>query len=312
MLAAFESILPIFLLIVAGNVLRRLPLIAPGAWPGLEQLNYWFLYPALLFITILRADFSGLSLDAMLLALLVALALMIGLVLALWPLLRSGNLVTAAQYSSVFQTAVRWNGFMAFAVAEKLFPPEGAAVVALVMAVIIAPINVASVAVVTRFADRSADWGKVLRAIATNPLIVASVVAVLLRQLPFGLYGPVGDTLEMVGRASLGMGLIVIGASLQPGRIFSARAALWIPVAVKLVLFPLVVVATAVAFGVAGPQLSYLALCGAVPTATNGYLLARQLGGDAELYAEITTLQTVLSFLTIPAALALTAYATTG
>ena len=37
----------------------------------------------------------------------------------------------------------------------------------------------------------------------------------------------------------------------------------------------------------------------------NGYLLARQLGGDAELYAAVTTLQTAVSFFTIPAMLAL-------
>ena len=45
MLATFESILPVFLLIVAGNLLRRLPLIDQGGWRGLEQLGYWFLYP---------------------------------------------------------------------------------------------------------------------------------------------------------------------------------------------------------------------------------------------------------------------------
>ncbi len=66
------------------------------------------------------------------------------------------------------------------------------------------------------------------------------------------------------------------------------------------------------AFGVTGVQLSYLALCGAVPTAMNGYLLARQLGGDAELYAAVTTLQTALSFLTIPAVLAVTAQLSAG
>ena len=37
----------------------------------------------------------------------------------------------------------------------------------------------------------------------------------------------------------------------------------------------------------------------------NGYLLARQLGGDAPLYAAVTTLQTAVSFFTMPAALAL-------
>jgi malonate transporter len=33
----------------------------------------------------------------------------------------------------------------------------------------------------------------------------------------------------------------------------------------------------------------------------NGYLLARQMGGDAPLYAAVATVQTVASFLTIPA-----------
>jgi hypothetical protein len=52
--------------------------------------------------------------------------------------------------------------------------------------------------------------------------------------------------------------------------------------------------------GLDGQQLSYLALCAAVPTAMNGYVLARQMGGDAELYAAIATIQTAFSFLSIP------------
>jgi malonate transporter len=35
--------------------------------------------------------------------------------------------------------------------------------------------------------------------------------------------------------------------------------------------------------------LTILALCAAVPTAMNGYLLARQMGGDAPLYAAVAT-----------------------
>lgn len=312
LIAIFESILPIFLLIVAGMLLRRLPLIDERAWPGLEQLGYWFLYPALLFTTILRADFSGLELDAMMLALATALAFMIGLTLLLWPVLGRAGIVPESEYSSFFQTTVRWNGFMALAVAEKIFPPEGAAVVALVMAVIIAPLNVASVAVVSRFAERAASWPAVGRAVVTNPLIVAVIAAVLIRQMPVPLYGPVTETLHLIGRASIGMGLIAIGAGLRPGQMFSPRVSIWLSVVLKLLLFPAVVVATALSFGVGPQQVGYLALCGAVPTAMNGYLLARQLGGDAELYAAITTLQTALSFLTLPAALYATAYVTAG
>jgi malonate transporter and related proteins len=90
------------------------------------------------------------------------------------------------------------------------------------------------------------------------------------------------------------------------------RLAIWLPTVLKLAVFPALLVATAKAFGVTGMQLSYLALCEAVPTAMNGYLLARQLGGDAELYAAVTTFQTGLSFLTIPTVLALTAQLNAG
>lgn len=312
MLAIVESILPVFLLIGAGAVLRRLPVISESAWPGMEQLSYWFLYPSLLFVTIYNADFSGLQLDSMLATLLISLAIMIALMFSLWPLLRRSGMVARSEYSSVFQTAIRWNGFIALPVATKIFPPEGAAVVALAMAVIIIPINVIVIFVVMRFADREANLGKTLLQVALNPLVVGVLAAVVLRNTPFGLYQPFNETLRLIGNAALGLGLMGIGASLRPGDLATMRVALWLPIIIKLLLFPAVMLGTALLVGVEGQALSYLVLCASVPTAMNGYLLARQLGGDAELYAAVTTIQTGLAFLTIPAMLLLTAQLSSG
>lgn len=309
MLAAFESILPIFLLILGGNLLRRLPVIDSGAWLGLEQIGYWFLYPALIFVTIYNADFGQLELNALTLALATALAVMVALTCGLWPLLDRSGLARKSEFSSIFQTAVRWNSFMALAIAQKIFPPGGTAVVALVMAIIIIPLNLMTVFLVSRFADRATNWRKIGRDMAINPMILGSLAGILFRFLPFQLYGPLNQTLGLIGSAALGMGLLAIGASLRLGDL-RPRVALLLPVTLKLLLFPALLVGTAVAFGVTGSQLSYLALCAAVPTAMNGYLLARQLGGDAELYAAVTTVQTAASFLTIPAVLALTAQIT--
>lgn len=307
MIATFESILPIFLLIVAGNLLRRSPVIDRAAWNGLEQLGFWFLYPALLFASILRADFSRLELGPLIVALVAALFLGMGAMMALWPALRATGKIARSEYSTVFQTAVRWNGFMALAIAEKLFPPEGVAVVALAMAAIVIPVNIASVFVVTRFADAQADWGTIIRRMAVNPLILAATAGLLARHIPGGLYGPLDVTLSLVARAALGMGLIAIGAGLKPGDMFSARASLWLPVVFKLLLYPAILVGLGLAFGVTGEAILWLALCGAVPTAMNGYLLARQMGGDAPLYAATVTMQTAVSFFSIPAVLGLAA-----
>lgn len=312
MLAVFESSFPIFLLIFVGMALRRTPLVDEAGWPGMEQLTYWFLYPALLFVTVLNADFTGLALDRMLVSLLLGLGAMIALSLAMWWPVRTLGLASAREFGSMFQSSIRWNGFMALAIAQSLFGSAGAAVVALVMAVIIVPINVASVSVLSFFSGRDLALGKVLRQIAINPFIISIVLALMLRMTPGGLYGPLNETLTLVGSAALGLGLISIGAGLRPGDLLSARATMWLPVFVKLILFPAVLVAIALSFGVTGDQLLYLTLCAAVPTAMNGYLLARQLGSDAELYAAITTIQTGLSFFTIPAVLAVTAQLTSG
>jgi malonate transporter len=137
-------------------------------------MGFYVLYPALLFVTIVRADFSALSFDVVVVALGVAGTRSQLFTLALWPLLRDRLGLSGPSFSSVFQTTVRWNGFLAFAVAEKLFPPEGAAMVALVMAIVIIPINMESVAVVAWFTERSAEFRRSARKIAVNPLILAA------------------------------------------------------------------------------------------------------------------------------------------
>lgn len=312
MLAIFESILPVFLLIVLGNLMRRMRVMDETGWRGLEQLGYWVLYPVLLFTTVVGADFSSLALDAMFAALLGAVFVVAAMVLATWPLWRRTGAATRAEFSSIFQTSIRWNGFVALAVAQKLYPPEASAVVALAMAVIIIPINIFSVSVVSRFGHGGASWAGVFRAMASNPLIISVMAGLIARLLPSGLYGPLGSSLDLLGQAAIGMGLVSIGAGLRPADMLSARPAVWFAVVVKLVLMPAVMCGLGLAVGLTGLPLVYVVLCGSVPTALNGYMLARQLGGDAEFYAAVTTIQTALAMLTMPAALAFAAYAASG
>ncbi|MFZ2101318.1 MAG: AEC family transporter [Oricola sp.] len=312
MLPTFSAILPIFLLIVFGQGLRHLPLFSTEFWRGLDVMGFYVLYPALLFVTIVRADFSSLSFDVIVIALAIAGTAIALFTLAIWPMLRDRIALDRPAFSSVFQTTVRWNGFIAFAVAEKLFPPEGAAMVALVMAVVIIPINMESVAVVAWFTAKSPNLGAVLRRIAVNPLVLAATAALILRSLPFDIPGPLMEMLNLVARAALGMGLMAIGAGLRPQDALRPNAAVLLAAANKLIVFPAMVIAVAIALGLDGQQLSYLALCAAVPTAMNGYVLARQMGGDAELYAAIATIQTAVSFVSIPVILAVVAQLSAG
>lgn len=303
MFAVFAAILPIFLLLLLGQGLRRLPVFTAEFWRGLDTMGFYVLYPALLFVTIARADYGTLAFRSIAAALAFATIAITVLTLALWPVLRRRGL-DGPGFSSVFQTALRWNGFLAFAIAEKLFPPEGAAMVALVMAIVIIPVNLITVPVVALFAGRDPNLAGVLRKIAVNPLILATGAGIVMHAMPFRLPAPLMQMLDFVARAALGMGLMAIGAGLRPRDALRPSATTMLGVAIKLAIYPVLVLSAAMAFGVHGQQLEYLALCAAVPTAMNGYVLARQMGGDAELYAAIATVQTAISFLSIPAVLA--------
>ncbi len=118
MIIVFESILPIFLLVLLGAWLKRTTLVDQNLWLGLEQFGYYILFPALLFSTLAQADFSGMKADATAIATIGSVSLMSVFVLLLWPLFRNRE-VSGASFTSVFQTATRWNGFMALAIAQK-------------------------------------------------------------------------------------------------------------------------------------------------------------------------------------------------
>ena len=311
MLIIFESILPIFLLVLLGIALKRSPLINGSFWDGLEQCGYYVLFPALLFHTLATADFASLETGAIGVTAVVVVVLVSALVLSLWPLLRRIG-VTPSAYSSVFQTATRWNAFIALAIAGKTYGDLGLTVVALVMAVVIVPINLINVAVLLSFSGTRTSRGAFVLRIVTNPLIISSLLGVIVNRLGVPIYEPLMTSVDLVGRAALSLGLIAVGAGLRISDALKPRPLVLFSTAIKLVFFPLLMIAAAIIAGVTGPAVALLGLSAGVPTAMNGYLLAKKMGGDAELYAATATVQTVFSFVTIPLVLMVAAQFAAG
>ena len=311
MIPIFESTLPIFLLVILGVVLKRAPIVDRSVWHGLEEVGYYVLFPAIIFLTLLRADFGGFDLTEVAAGCMLTVVLSFVLMILTWPLFRARG-VTASEFTTVLWTTTRWNGFVALAIADKLFGANGLALTALVMAIVMIPINLGNVGLMVWLLSPSRDFASFIRRILTNPLIMACIAALLLRNFGVVLYPPVEQAIGLVVNASLGMGLIMVGAGLRIRDTMRPRFVALLCTAVKLLVYPLLLAATCWLFGLSGKNLVIIALCGGVPTAMNGYLLARQLGGDAPLYATIATLQTAWSFLTLPLAIYVATLASAG
>jgi malonate transporter and related proteins len=302
MLDVVLSLVPVFSLIALGGVLRRFDLLSADGWAALERLTYFVLFPPLMFMSIVEGSFAGEEALKLGLALAGTVVTMAALMLLLRPVLPA----TGPQFSSIFQAGVRWSGYVALGVIAGLQGEQGVALSAVGFAVLVPINNVMSVTVLSRYANSSpAPFSRVVRSVATNPLIISTVLAILLVGFGVRVSAPISDTLNMLGQATVALGLICVGAALDFRSMLTAPAPLAIGAALRLAVMPAVAAGMSYAIGLSDTSFEVAMVCVAAPVATSAYILSRQLGGDATLMANIITLTTLLSLVTIPLTLML-------
>lgn len=296
-----ESLIPIFALIVLGQVLKRYDFPGAAFWPFAEKLTYYILFPALLLYTLATTDLSGLDAAPMAAALIGALGLVAILLILLKPRLGFDN----PSFTSLFQGCIRPNTYIGLAATIALYQNNGAALAAIAIISVIPFVNLLSVMALARYGSaHHRGWLYTLPAIAKNPLIIACVLGIILngyyRYLPWGT----GRILDLLGRASLPLGLLIVGAGLDVRSLSAQKAATSLASAMKLLLLPLLTMIMCRFFDVGYLASTVAVLFAALPGAPSSYVLSRQLGGDHDLMAGILTVETALAFVTMPVILA--------
>jgi malonate transporter and related proteins len=305
MAVVISALLPVFLMIVLGFVLKRSLMRLDTQLHGLERLTYYVLFPTLLIQTLVQADLSSVPVAGVGGALLLAALVMSLLCLALRPLFSRWK-IDGPAFTSIFQGATRWQTFVALAVSSNLFGHTGLALASVAMVAIIPLVNVLSVWVLAQYASPVKQSVRaIVMTVVQNPLIWACAIGLAVNVMHVPLPKLWHDVADALGRSSLGIGLLVTGAGLHLEGLFRPSLAASVAVFFKLVLMPVLGVVLALWFGISGTSLVIVAVCSAVPTSSSAYVLARQMGGDAPLLAQIITLQTILAAITMPIAIAL-------
>lgn len=296
MLEIALSLLPVFALILLGAGLKQAGFPGDALWPHLERLTYFVLFPPLLFHTIVVARL-GAEAWALAGALATGIALMTVTLLVLRPVLP----ISGPAYSSVFQGAIRWNGFVAVGVVNALSGAPGVALAAVAFATMVPLVNMLSVVILAHHAgDGPAEARSVLKLVFTNPLILACLAGLAVMGAGITLPAPLLQGLKMLADATIALGLLAVGAALHARQLKAMILPGAVTTALKLGIMPLFMLAGCMAFGVTGLGRTVAIICASVPGATSSYILARQLGGDAALMANLITLTTLFSVVTMP------------
>ena len=208
---------PVFLLILFGALLRRINFPGAEFWPGIERLTYYVAFPALLVHRLALADFSNADFGRFSVVICAAVFLTSALV---W-LLKPWASRNAADFTSLFQGAIRFNTYIGLAVASALFGDPGLVIAAIAVAIMIPLVNILCVITFTVAIESNGKHpGDVLKGLLTNPLIVACLLGVALNISSVGLGGVwIEEFLARLGAAALPLGLLSVGVALSLGTV---------------------------------------------------------------------------------------------
>jgi predicted permease len=305
-MAVVSALLPVFLVIALGVLLKQTLLPERSAWDALERLTFYVLFPALLIVTTAVADLREVPVAGVGGALLLAILILAALLLIIRKPLSRALGINGAAFTSVFQGAVRWNTYVALGIAGSLYGAFGLALASVAIVAMVPILNFICVLVLARYAaDRSPDARTTAGMVLRNPLIWSVLAGIAINVAGVPLPAIAVAFGEILGRGALALGLLAVGAGLELDKALRPGGAVIAAIVLKLALMPAIAIGLALWFGLSGPALAVVAIASSVPSAPGAYILARQMGGDAPLYAHLLTAQTLVALLTIPVVLAL-------
>jgi malonate transporter and related proteins len=293
-----QLLFPDFSLILIGYLLCRFTALNRKVWEPIESLVYYFLFPVLLFQSIVR---TPLELGATSSLMLAGFSLGVGGILLsyslpYWPLV--GHKMDLRLHAASAQVGFRFNSFIALALASKVAGSQGLQLIAVLIGVCVPLFNVGAVWPMARHAEKHFG-GELLR----NPLILATLSGLIANlmgvQIPIWLE----PTVTRIGAASLALGLMAAGAGMQFGSLHAAKTLGVMVLASKHLGMPLMAFGLAKLFRLDPTQTTVLLMFSAVPTASSCYVLAARMGYNGPYVAGLVTLSTILGMVSLPFAL---------
>ena len=293
-----QLLFPDFSLIVIGYLLCRHTALNRPVWQAVEGLVYYFLFPVLLFQSIVRTPLDLQAASGLMGAGLALGITGIALAYALPHVPLLGRWIDRRDHAASAQVAFRFNSFIGLALAERLLGAQGLQLIAVLIGVCVPLFNVGAVWPMTRHAQRG-FMGEIVR----NPLIIATASGLVANLLGFSIPEFLAPTVTRIGAASIALGLMAAGAGMQfqslaRGKVLGASV-----LTIRHLLSPVIAWLLARAFRLGAAETTILLTFAALPTASSCYVLAARMGYNGPYVAGLVTLSTLLGIVSLPFAL---------
>ena len=292
----FSALIPVFGLILIGYFFKRIKFPSHEFWPQADKLTYYILMPALLIYELSNASLNSKNSFSFVMAALLAMFFAM-IILIIINKIKPTN---ASSFTSVIQGGIRFNTYVFLALSGAIFGKEGLVLSAIILTFAIPFINVLCITIFALYVSNDKlNFLYLIKSIITNPLIVACVIGGTINFIGIEFPVVINNTLAILSKAALPMGLLSVGFGLVIKEISSFKSELIISSFAKHLIMPILIFVFAKYFELDNMMISILVLFAVLPTAPSSFILARQLGGNMGLMSSIITVQTLLSALFI-------------
>jgi malate permease and related proteins len=299
-MALFELILPIFLVIFLGFFLKSAGVFDEAFVRVLNRLVYQVFLPVLVFWEISRAPFHT-SFNPRL------VLITYGAMGIIWLFVMGAGRFSTARRSQVgvlAQGSFRGNlAYIGLALAYNLYGSPGLSKAGVLTGFMIPFMNFFSILglILSRPAGCvRPGWGALVHSVFLNPLILASFIGLWFSYGSWSLPAILANTFRLLSGISLPLALISLGGNLSFQGIKGGLTPAILGTALKLILLPAIGLLLLRYGRFNGLDVSLTVILLACPTAVVTYIMATELGGDADLATSLILLSTLVSMISIP------------
>jgi predicted permease len=299
-----NSIAPIFLLIALGRILRQTRFFSESFFKNLNKLVFWFTLPALLISSISSARLEMETISRIVLLFSMGTLLSMAFAWIVSRLLKLPHPATGAFIQGSFRGNGAFVGLPVIIYTLSALDAQAEVLGTVVLAPVVVVFNVLGVSVLIHYGKRTGGTAESLNTFVTqlvrNPLLVSCVIGIALNLAGIQLPAFLSRSLDALGKASLPLVLISIGAGLVFQRLDGVASPALIASLIKVVATPAIGFLLAGFFELSTIERMIAIFYLACPAAGMSYVMADIMGNDATLAGRIVALSTVLSAITLP------------
>ncbi|AZQ64046.1 AEC family transporter [Flammeovirga pectinis] len=294
MIKVFNSVLPIIILLVIGYLCRQKFIKDKSFWSNINKLIYYIMFPTLMVYSISKSNFSEIDLSFIPILVLIILGIM-GVIWLLKPFFKN------ERFWVVFiQGAVRYNSYVFIVVTLLYVNTEVMPIIALITAFLVMTTNIVSVFILSKYSENKLSLLQTIKSTITNPLVFSCFLGLFVNYIATIFPGILkivwlNSTLNYIGKASLTLSLISVGASINL-QVFKENFYGILGCSfIKLLLLPLIVVSILSYFEFSPVLILVCMIYAGSPCSSNATAMTETMGGDHESMSLIISTQTVLS-----------------